>query len=233
MARSVVGSRLDGLDQPAPCEEDGGHERGREEPVLDDAGRGLEKGGECPRVVKHACVVGDDATIRAPRHGAARDRPETLECGLEAKGQELERDRRVECRHGLGRVDDHDETVGRDSDELLPCVGGTTALYEPAVRPHLVGSIDRHVEVVQRRERLQAKSKRPGSGLGSGRTRHATKRQLPSGERREEECHGRSGAESHRHAVLDQRGRGFSRRLLFLRYVHAHRLPAPRRCRTV
>src|ERR1700690_2927825 len=100
MTRSVVGSRLDGFDQPAPCDEDGGHKRGREEPVLDDPRRRLKEGGERLWVVKIAGVVGDHTTIGAPRHGAARYRPEAFEGGLEPEGHELKRDRRMERRHG-------------------------------------------------------------------------------------------------------------------------------------
>ena len=51
----------------------------------------------------------------------------------------------------LARVGDDDEALGRRGDDLLAQVGAAAALDQPAVGRHLVGAVDRDVELAAAR----------------------------------------------------------------------------------
>ena len=180
MRRLAVSPGLDRLNQPAPGVENGGHESRWEEPVLDDTRRGVEKVGEGSRVIERARVVGDDASSGVSLARPDADRAETRQSGIrEAERHELERHRRVECRQASSRLSRRND---RPRWRQASCMGGAAA-YESAVLGDLVSSIDRQIEVAQRRKRLHLKAKCLSGDGSAGRGGNATKRQMPSGER--------------------------------------------------
>ena len=198
-----------------------------------DAGVGLEAGGELRRVADLAAVVGDQAVVGAGRDVAQGDRgAEPLEGRGDAEGEELQRHRRAQRLDRLARVGDDDEALGRRGDDLLAQVGAAAALDQPAVGGHLVGAVDRDVESLKLAELLDRDAQPARLFLGGDRGGDAADAADAAGrDRRQQVGNGRSGAQPHRHPVLDQlRRRLGGDALLGVGVAHGSPpYPAPRR----
>src|SRR5690349_11538863 len=133
----------------SPGDEDLAHHIRGKKTVGGNAGIALQPRRQRRRVVEAgAAVVGDDAAV-----GAARDVPQ-LHVGAEplqgrggAEAEQLQRYRPGELLDRLARVADDDEALDRRGDDLLAQVGAAAALDQPAVGRHLVGAVDRDVEM--------------------------------------------------------------------------------------
>ena len=215
--------KLADLDQPAVAHDHVGHERGREEPVLDDAcGRGQPRS-ELLGVVELAGVVRDHAAVRAPRGVAERDRPEPSQGPGETVLEQLERHRRRQALDELVRGDDHDEAVGRSGDRLLARVRGTASLHEPARGRDLVGAVDRDVEAGERfraAERLDVEAELASRLLGGRRRRDAAQVEPACGEGGQERADTRARAQPDGHAVSDELGSSLGGEPLFVLGAH-------------
>ena len=108
---------------------------GGKRPWRDDAGDRVQPGGELGRVADRAEVVGDHAAVGGAGDVAQGDVAERAQRGVEAVGEQLERDRgREMASTGLSDAADDDEAVGGGGDDLLARVRRAAALDQPAVR---------------------------------------------------------------------------------------------------
>ena len=175
--------------------------------MVDHAGLCGEPFGERPRIVERARVVGDDASVRAPRHVTQRDRAEPPQRRRDPEVEELERDRWRESLDELVRPHDHHEAVGRSGDGLLARVRGTATFDEPALRVDLVGSVDRDVEASRRAstgERLDVQAQLARRALRRRRRGDAPEVERAGGQRRQQVRDRRAGTETDDHPVLDE-----------------------------
>ena len=189
--------------------------------MLDDAGGRFEALSEFYLVVDRPEVVGNDPSVGAAVCVTELNWTESPQGRGQPEGEKLERDRRRERLHELVRRRDHHEALRRRSHDLLPGVGGTASLYEPACRIDLVGSVDGDVEPVEVLERLdqQAEISCPLLRLGGG--RDAADLEALGCKSRKEEGDRRARAESDRHSFLDEPS-CFLRRGALLALLSAH-----------
>ncbi len=149
---------------------------------------------------------------------------ETAEGRREPELEELERHGRGEPGDQLVGRHDHDESRGRGGNRLLSRMCRAAALDQPSRRVHLVRAVDGDVELrdgVDSRERLHRQAERPRRLLRRRRGGDAAQRQRPFREGREQMRDRRAGAESHAHAVLDERGGRLGRKPLLVISAHA------------
>ena len=206
-AQASLGADLPMFDLVASGDDHRRDHRRREEAVVDDAGSRVEQQGEDLRVGEHTVVVRDHAAVGATRHIAQRHVPEAVERRREAELEQLERHRSVQRGHRLRRVGDDHEPVGRDRDQLLARVRGASALHEPAVGRDLVRAVDRHVEAIDRVERLDSQAQLGRGLLGARRCRDAAQVELSPGQRGQQVRHRRARAEPDGHPVFHELSR--------------------------
>ena len=174
-----------------------GDERGREQPVVDHAGRRRQPGGERGRVVERAEVVGDRPAVGAERHVA-----------------QLRRSPSARSVAGMPNASSSSGTGGPSASTTLSPEAITTKRSAAAATTFsrvcapppplmtqlsgidLVGAVDRDVEPVELLERLDREPERAGGDLGGDRGGDAAQRQPAAGERRQQRGDGRAGAEA-------------------------------------
>ena len=105
---------------------------------------------QAPPDRRPARVVGDDASVGAPRGVAELDGADARERRREAELEELERHRRLQPLDELVRRDDDHEPRSRGRNRLLARVGRAATLHDPPRRRDLVGPVDRDVELCER-----------------------------------------------------------------------------------
>ena len=85
--------------------------------------------------------------------------------------------------------------------------GGASALHEPAVGRDLVRAVDRHVEAIDRVERLDSQAQLGRGLLGARRCRDAAQVELSPGQRGQQVRHRRARAEPDGHPVFHELSR--------------------------
>ena len=103
-----------------------------------------------------ADIVGDEIAIGALRHVAQRAGSHRASVFAAPKRRISSGTGWRSSRTRLVRRDDDDEAARRRRDDLLAGVRGSAALDEPAVRGHLVGAVDRDVQLAELVERFHA-----------------------------------------------------------------------------
>src|SRR5215211_3551041 len=88
--RSVAALEVQRLDLLTAADEYLAHELGREEAVLDDAGRGGEERREVARIANRPAVVGDQPAVGAVRHVADLHVAQLAQRGRQSELRQLE-----------------------------------------------------------------------------------------------------------------------------------------------
>ena len=175
--------------------------------MLDNARRRVEARDQLGRIVEEARVVGDHVSVGRRLDGAQLDASEPAKRRFDPKRQQLEWHGRPEALDTLVRGRDDNEALRSSRHDLLACVRRAATLDHPAIGSDLIGTVDCHVELAQRIERLDGEPQLLGCTRRARRRGDAGEGQSSPGERRQEVGHGRAGAETEAHSIRDEVGR--------------------------